>query len=472
VKPIAIVKRDGTEVPFDLSRITVAVSKALHAVDIDDPALAEEMARVVHEHLERSSDQSVLGIEDVQDAVVHVLQESGYYEAARVYIRYRDERERFRRERRLIGADRTQVNLFVIDPDGRRRPWHRDWLSEQLGKRYNLDRKAIEDALVQVESFLAGTAIVELSTPLVMSLVDAALVRCGMHLAAEERAPLRIERAVARAALTEAREGVQALQSLGRHVFEQLSLSECYPEQVVRQYCRGRLWIDGLSDPKRASQFTATIDGSSNPWQVLTNACAVAAEHHGQWRRVRLVLPPSILGHLERGSPALLQPIVALANLAQVYLYCDGRTPLLGTWPFIGSNVSIATYNDDFLLLRQLQGMGLPMLSGSHLMRGGYRRRVAVELALNAQGLDGEFSQMDALAMGLVAAARVRLAQLGPALAGGEIRFAIFGLTMHSTSNEYLERQVIQEGLRNGLSLQRNSNLPEEACAHLARLLE
>ena len=127
---------------------------------------------------------------------------------------------------------------------------------------------------------------------------------------------------------------------------------------------------------------------------------------------------------------------------------------------------------DDFLLLRQLQGMGLPMLSGSHLMRGGYRRRVAVELALNAQGLDGEFSQMDALAMGLVAAARVRLAQLGPVLAGGEIRFAIFGLTMHSTSNEYLERQVIQEGLRNGLSLQRNSNLPEEACAHLARLLE
>jgi len=305
-----------------------------------------------------------------------------------------------------------------------------------------------------------------------MSLVDAALVRCGMHLAADERAPLRIERAVARAALGEARDGVQALQQLGRHVFEQLSLSECYPEQVVRQYCRGRLWIDGLSDPKRASQFTATIEGSSNPWQVLTNACAVAAEHHGQWRRVRLVLPPSILGHLERGSPALLQPIVALANLAQVYLYCDGRTPLLGNWPFIGSNVSIATYNDDFLLLRQLQGMGLPMLSGSHLMRGGYRRRVAVELALNAQGLDGEFSQMDALAMGLVAAARVRLAQLGAVLGGGEIRFAIFGLTMHSTSNEYLERQVIQEGLRNGLSLQRNSNLPEEACAHLARLLE
>jgi hypothetical protein len=76
--------------------------------------------------------------------------------------------------------------------------------------------------------------------------------------------------------------------------------------------------------------------------------------------------------------------------------------------------------------------------------------------------------------MGLVAAARVRLAQLGPSpvFAGGEIRFAIFGLPSNSASHDYLERQVIQEGLRCGLTLTRNSNLPEEACVHLGRLLE
>ena len=41
--------------------------------------------------------------------------------------------------------------------------------------------------------------------------------------------------------------------------------------------------------------------------------------------------------------------------LGFVFLYCDGRTPLLTRWPFPGGRVSIATYNDDFLLLRQLQ---------------------------------------------------------------------------------------------------------------------
>ncbi|MBA3708775.1 MAG: hypothetical protein H0W83_08160, partial [Planctomycetes bacterium] len=58
MKPAAIIKRDGREVPFDLSRIGGAISKALHAVSIDDRALAIELARVVQEHLERTCDQS------------------------------------------------------------------------------------------------------------------------------------------------------------------------------------------------------------------------------------------------------------------------------------------------------------------------------------------------------------------------------------------------------------------------------
>ncbi len=471
MRPSAIVKRDGREVAFDLARIGSAISKALHAVSIDDRALSAELARVVLEHLERTCDQASLGIEEVQDAVVHVLQESGYYDAAKSYIRYRDDRERFRRERRVNGDGCAALNLSVIDLDGRRRQWDRSWMGDLLVERYQLDRKAATDALVQVEAFLSDTSITEVGTPLVLSLVDAALVRCGMHSLAAERAPLRIDRTEARAALAGAADGQQALTRCGRRTFEQLSLAECYPLPVVRMYCRGRLWIDGLDDPKRGSQFTATIDGSSNPWQVLTNAYSIAAEATRRWRRVRVVLPPSILGHLERGAAALVQPVAALASLADVYLYCDGRTPLLANWPFAGLRVSIATYNDDFLLLRQLQEMHLQMLSGSHLMRGGYRARVAVELALNAQGLEGEFSQMDSLAMGLVAAARVRLSQLGDPT-DADLRFAIFGLTLHSTSNDYLERQVVQEGLRGGLHLTRSSNLPEEACAHLGRLLE
>ncbi len=207
---------------------------------------------------------------------------------------------------------------------------------------------------------------------------------------------------------------------------------------------------------------------------VLTNAYQLAAEARACWRRCDIVLPASILGHLERGAGMLIAPIRALANLATVYLYCDGRTPLLADWPFTGTRVSVATYNDDFLLLRELQERRLPLLSGPHLMQGGYRHRVAVDVALNAQGLEGEYSQMDALAMAAATAVQVRLGQLGTAacFTGAELRFAIFGLPPNTASNEYLERQVVQEGLRLGLTMQRSSHLADDACVHLARLLE
>jgi transcriptional regulator NrdR family protein len=474
MKPTTIVKRDGQVVPFDRERIAHAITRAQQAVGINDVAQAEELGRVVEEHLERASDQASLSIEDVQDAVVHVLQESGNYEAAIAYARYRDARERFRRTRRVLGEHNAAPHLFVVDPDGRRRAWDRVWLQELLINRYGIPQKAAEDAIVQVEANLADTSLTELETPLLLSLVDAALVRCGMHNLAAERAPLRIERPFVTRVLERAKDGQSAVVGCGRAALEQLSLAEKVPAQVKALYCRGRLWIDGFDDPLRGSQFTATIEGTSNPWQVLTQAFSVAAEAKRHWRRVSLVLPPSILGHLERGATTLVEPITALAHICFVYLYCDGRTPLLARWPFPGGRVSIATYNDDFLLLRQLQEMRLPLLSGPHLMQGNYRARQTVEAAINAQGLEGEYSQMDGLAMALVAALRLRLTQLGtsPVFSGGDLRFAIFGLPANSTSNEYLERQIIQEALRSGITLSRSAHLSEDACVHLGRLLE
>ena len=474
MKPTTVVKRDGQLVPFDVVRIAHAVTRAQQAVGIEDVAQAEELARVVVEYLERACDQASLGIEDVQNAVVHVLQESGNYEAAIAYARYRDARERFRRTRRVLGEQTAAPHLFVVDPDGRRRPWERLWLQELLVTRYAINVKAADDAILQVEANLADSSLTQISTPLLLSLIDAALVRCGMHDLAAERAPLRIERPLAQRLLAKAKDGQQAVVACGRAALEQLSLTERVPAQVTALYCRGRLWIDGFDDPMRGSHHTASIDGTSNPWQVLTQAFSIAAEAKRHWRRVSIVLPPSILGHLERGANTLVEPIAALAHLSFVYLYCDGRTPLLSSWPFPAGRVSIATYNDDFLLLRQLQEMRLPLLSGPHLMQGHYRGRITVESAINAQGLEGEYSQLDGLAMALVAALRLRLTQLGdsPIFAGGDLRFAIFGLPATSASIDYLERQIIQEALRAGLTVARSSHLSEEACIHLGLLLE
>lgn len=337
-----------------------------------------------------------------------------------------------------------------------------------------LSAKSAEDVALGVESILAESTVTEIAAPLLLSLIDAALVRGGMTATAERRASLRVERPRVESLLSGLLTGESALKEAGREVYRQLSLSDDLPPQVVRAYCGGRLWVDGLDDPLRGSEFTAALDGSNNPWQIISQAFSLATEAKRNWRTVNLIMPPIILGHLERNAQALLAPLEHLSKVASCYLYCDGRTPLLDDWPFKSRQISIATYADDFLLLRKLQDLGLSHISGPHLMQGHYRRRVAVKLALNAQGLDEQYSQMDALAMALVAAARKRQEQLSTnnALAGADIRYAIFGLPPNAPSNEYLERQVVQEGLRCGVALSRSTSLPEEACEHLGRLFE
>ena len=478
MKPATLRKRDGQVVGFVPTPIAGAIRRAMEAAGDADADCAGELAMVVVDHLTHTCDGDCVDIEEVQDAVIHILLETGHYDTALAFVRYREDRERFRRSARTRDAASAGVapNLHVVEPNGRRRLWDRAWIGELLAVRCGLDDKALAEVLPLVEDSLAGSLVTEIATPLLFSLVDAALVRSGRHALAAERSPLRLDRAQVRELISRGGDGRNSLERIGRLASEQLALSEGYPEAVVRLACRGRLWIDGLDDHRRGSQLTATVDGITNPWQVLASAMALAADAQRRWRRIRLVLPPSILGHLERGAQALVPAISGLARMAQVHLYCDGRTPLLSAWPFAGEKVGLATYHDDFLLLRRLHDMGLPYLSGPHLMSGAHRRRVAVDLALNAQGLEGEHAQMDALAMALVAACRRRLDQLlcegERDFDGADLRFALFGLPIDSPSGQYLERQVIQEGARHGITLARTAHLHEEACAHLGRLLE
>ncbi len=474
MEPSVIVKRDGSQAPFCGQRIIDAIRRAQQAVGQVDDDLAIELCEVVIAHLGRSVDDPTINIETVQDAVIFVLQESGNYQLATAYLRYRDARERERRRQLLSRPSSVVPHLVICGHDTRLRLWDRDALCAQLVEDRDLSAKAAHQVVLMVEEMLADTDVSELSQDLLAGLIDAAMVRSGHGAVAERCGDVRISRRDLTGLIAGASDGRQAAVDTGGRVLSGFVLSEDYPAEVRRLYCRGRMWIDGLDDPRRGNEFTAALDGHPDSWQIVAQAFALATTASRSWRQVNLIIPPMIIGHLERGGEALIAPLEALSQLASCYLYCDGRTPLLDDWPFVSKNISIASYEDDFLLLGRLQQLGLEHLSGPHLMQGGYRRRVAARCALNAQGLEGEFSQLDLLAMALVAAARVRQRQLSadPELAGADIRYAVFGLPPTSTSNEYLERQVVQEGLRCGIALQRTSRLPTAACEHLGRLFD
>lgn len=79
-----VIKRDGTKVPFDKSKIVNAIEKAMN--DSSDPvdhklsdSIASEIAAI----------DSTMDVEAIQNAVENRLMQSGYYETTRSYMNYR-----------------------------------------------------------------------------------------------------------------------------------------------------------------------------------------------------------------------------------------------------------------------------------------------------------------------------------------------------------------------------------------------
>ena len=99
-----VIKRDFTNKPFDLDKITAAIHKAMVAVGIGNEQNAQDVALSVYQILlERRNKQTqyVPTIEEVQDIVETQLMESEFPEVAKAYILYRNKRNQDR-----------QTNLF------------------------------------------------------------------------------------------------------------------------------------------------------------------------------------------------------------------------------------------------------------------------------------------------------------------------------------------------------------------------
>ncbi len=90
-------KRDGTLVEFDMSKISVALSKAFNAKQTNYTADILNMLtlRVAADFAKKIVD-NVVTVEDIQDSAEVVLIQAGYVDVAKSYILYRKQREKVR----------------------------------------------------------------------------------------------------------------------------------------------------------------------------------------------------------------------------------------------------------------------------------------------------------------------------------------------------------------------------------------
>lgn len=104
----AIKKRDGRFEEFKEEKILKAVSKAFKSINakIEEDKLSEIASRVIS-----SINEEIPTVEEVQDLVEKALMELGYFDCAKSYILYRNNRKEKRANRDEINASITSLDL-------------------------------------------------------------------------------------------------------------------------------------------------------------------------------------------------------------------------------------------------------------------------------------------------------------------------------------------------------------------------
>ena len=109
---VRLIRRNGSVVPWNESKIEVACRKAFLTTK-EDAESAIRIARAVTARIRRG-ERAFVHIEDVQDMVQEELMRQGFYKVAESYILYRAQRARLREEAAKPPPDAEQESLIVV----------------------------------------------------------------------------------------------------------------------------------------------------------------------------------------------------------------------------------------------------------------------------------------------------------------------------------------------------------------------
>jgi ribonucleoside-triphosphate reductase len=116
----SVTKRDGEIAEFNLSKISNAIKKAFNATEqLYNDDIINLLALRVTSAFQTKIKDGCVNVEDIQDCVEEVLNQTGYNEVAKAYILYRKNREKIRNMKSTILDYKELVNSYVKEEDWR-----------------------------------------------------------------------------------------------------------------------------------------------------------------------------------------------------------------------------------------------------------------------------------------------------------------------------------------------------------------
>ncbi|MDY0287784.1 MAG: ribonucleoside triphosphate reductase [Sphaerochaeta sp.] len=115
-----VIKRDGSIVTFDISKIASALTKAFEAQNKQfTPNIIDFLALKVTSDYEPKIQGGTVGVEEIQDSAEAVLVQAGYADVAKSYILYRKQREKVRNMKSTILDYKDAVDGYLKLDDWR-----------------------------------------------------------------------------------------------------------------------------------------------------------------------------------------------------------------------------------------------------------------------------------------------------------------------------------------------------------------
>ncbi len=177
---LRVIKRNGTVVPFDASKIAIAMTKAFLAVEGGKAAASTRVRETVDNLTKqitatfkrRMPSGGTIHIEEIQDQVELILMRAGEQKIARDYVLYREEHARLRAQQKAESAvDSEYPPLNVVQADGSRAPLDiarmRTIVSEACAGLAGVEEKAILDEAMR--NLYDGVAEKDVNTSLVIT---------------------------------------------------------------------------------------------------------------------------------------------------------------------------------------------------------------------------------------------------------------------------------------------------------------
>lgn len=111
-----VIKRDGSKVLFDISKITKAITKAFKSVDRKyDESQINLLALSVTSKFDSKISNDAISVEDIQDCVEQTLMETGFTDVAKSYILYRKNHEKLRNTNTLLDYKKIVDNYIHVN---------------------------------------------------------------------------------------------------------------------------------------------------------------------------------------------------------------------------------------------------------------------------------------------------------------------------------------------------------------------